>query len=81
MTSPGPASRAAITTGVPAGANRSALSTRLSTASRMRSGSISAMSLAGASTLSVTPASRPRAAACSALRVSSALMLADSRRG
>src|ERR1019366_7661914 len=48
MTRSAPAALADRTIGVPAGANRSALSTRLSTASRMRSGSTSAVRPAGA---------------------------------
>src|ERR1039458_8944247 len=56
MTRSAPAALADRTIGVPAGANRSALSTRLSTASRMRSGSMSAVSSAGAFTSQETPA-------------------------
>src|ERR1039458_4768306 len=52
----GPAARAEITIGVSAGANSRALSTRLSIASPMRSGSTSAVRLAGACTWQETPA-------------------------
>ena len=57
------------------------MSTRLSTASRMRSGSTSATSPAGASTVAGDARLGARAAACSALRVSSGCRSVGSGRG
>ena len=65
-----PSARPMIWIAVPGGANRSALSTRLSTASRIRSGSIAGQ-LGWRVDLAGDAASAARAVAWSALRVSS----------